>query len=398
MVSAADHLDWLKLALTPGIGPANFYQLIQVFGSPNKVLGASETALRQIPRFKNDTLQSLLKSQNGARDDAARKELERIEAKGIRILTLEDPLYPKRLLHIPKPPPLLFYRGKIGPEDHHHFGIVGTRRCDSYGLRQARRFAAELASAGLIIVSGLALGIDAAAHRGAISSGGKTWAFLPGGFDQMYPPENLDLAEEIAESGALLTERTLDAPPLKNSFPARNRLVSGVSAGVLIVQAPPKSGALITATQAMEQSRDVFALPGRIDDPGSVGPHHLIRDGAKLASSPADVLKELNLCLDGIPPLSFADNPERVEEQRCAPTVGKTGNSPKSESAPRIASGLTDPIDRKIVLRLQHGPVHIDRISADIDVEVKTVSEKLLLLEMRGLIKRLPGMSFDLAS
>ncbi len=398
MEATTDRLDWLKLALTPGVGPANFYLLIQVFETPDKVLGATEESIRQIPRMKNEVLRAVLKTQTGACDDDAKREMDRILAGGIQILTIHDSLYPTRLLHIPKPPPLLFYRGNIGEEDHHHFGIVGTRRCDSYGLRQTRLFAGDLAKKGLVIVSGLALGIDTAAHRGALSVGGKTWAFLPGGFANVYPPDNLSLAEEIAETGAVLTERPLDAKPLRNSFPARNRLVSGVSVGILVVQAPPKSGALITATQALEQSRDVFALPGRVDEPASMGPHRLIQDGAKLAISPEEVLSELNLQLEGmsVPTMPILGTPQTSGSHiDMAETASKeTGRESFSETATK----LSDPIDKKIFLRLEHGPVHIDRISADLDVPVRTVSERLLLLEMQGLIKRLPGMSFDLAS
>ncbi|MCA9409952.1 MAG: DNA-processing protein DprA [Candidatus Omnitrophica bacterium] len=399
MRSAHDVLDWLKIALTPGVGPANFFQLIQAFGTPDKILGASEREIQSVPRLKPDVIRDLIQTQEGGRDAEAKKEADRIEKLGISILTLKDSLYPKRLAHIPTPPPLLFYRGRIEEQDNHHFAIVGTRRCDSYGLRQTRTFAAELASAGLIVVSGLALGIDTAAHRGALTAEGKTWAFLPGGFGKIYPPENLSLAEEIAETGALISERPLDAQPLRTSFPARNRLVSGVSAGVLVVQAPAKSGALITARLAMEQGRDVFALPGRIDEPSSRGPHRLIQDGAKLALSSEEILNELNLELDGVPAIVRRPRTQRPGLTRDSSQTKRKRESstPETRGVRELAKSLSDPIDQRIVLRLEHGPVHIDRLSGDLDVPVKTVSERLLLLEMEGHVKRLPGMSFDLS-
>lgn len=395
MHAPADLIDWLKIALTPGVGPANFHQLIEAFGTPDAVLGASEGDFDRIPKLKRKLLREILNTQKGLRDEAAKKEIDLIESRGIGVLTIQSPDYPSRLREIASPPQLLFFRGSFRSAESHPFAIVGTRRCDSYGLRMTRKIAGELASAGLPIVSGLALGIDTAAHRGALAVGGETWAFLPGGFAHLYPPENLSLAEEIAEKGMVLTERTMNSQPTRSSFPARNRLVSGVSVGVLVVQAPIKSGALITARLAMEQNRDVFALPGRVDEPSSLGPHRLIQDGAKLVNSTEDILDELDLAVDWKPetasqiPLNDAA-PVRTRKQAATKTAAAPTPSKPARPDP------VDPIDRKIVLRLEPGPAHIDRISGDLDIPVKTVSERLLLLEMQGIVRRLPGMAFEL--
>lgn len=395
MHAPADLIDWLKLALTPGVGPSSFHQLIAAFASPGAVLGAAESDFERIPKLKRELLREILNTQRGARDEAAKREIDEIESRGIGVLTVNSPEYPSRLREIAAPPQFLFYRGAFRSAEPHPIAIVGTRRCDSYGLRMTRKIAGELASAGLPIVSGLALGVDSAAHQGALAVGGETWAFLPGGFGCIYPPENLSLADEIAEKGIVLTERTLSAQPIRASFPARNRLVSGVSVGVLVVQAPLKSGALITARLAMEQNREVFALPGRVDEPSSLGPHRLIQDGAKLINSTEDILIELNMLVNGTPVSAQKALPKPPPTVRSGSPPTARGPIPSAPYKPDRPEP-TDPIDRKIVLRLEPGPAHIDRISGDLDIPVKTLSERLLLLEMQGIVRRLPGMAFEL--
>jgi len=401
MRSTASNLPWLKIALTPGIGPTSFRNLIERFGSPEEVLGKSEEELLRAGNLKPTAARSLLVTADGRRDDEALREMETLERKGIRLLDCRDPLFPQNLAEIPNPPALLFVRGTLEREDANALGIVGTRRCDSYGLRTTREIVVQMTASRLTVVSGLALGIDTAAHQAALSSGGRTWAFLASGFGTIYPPENESLSNQIAESGALLTEFTYHEKALPRNFPSRNRLLSGAALGVLVVQAPCKSGALITARFAVEQNREVFAVPGRVDNPSSEGPHRLIQDGAKLVHNAADILEELKPRLlprseekkDISPDRTGRDpapsEPAAREEESPAPRPRGRRLSPES-------LGKLEPDDRRIVLRLEPGPVHIDRIAADLELPVRRVGERLLILEMNGLVRRLPGMSFDL--
>ena len=402
MANSIDKIGWLKIALTPGIGPGLFYNLIDRFGDPEGILGRSEAELRTIDRLKTGTIRSLLQTSEGKRDEEANRELEAMEEKGVRAVTIGDPDFPRNLLEIPTPPPLLFVRGSIEPEDSNAIAIVGTRRCDSYGLKMTRMIAADLVAHGIAILSGLALGIDGAAHQAALNSGGRTWGFLASGLGQMYPPENAGLAEEIAERGAVITEFTMKEKALRGHFPSRNRLISGASLGVLVVQAPKKSGALITARYAMEQNREVFALPGRVDERTSEGPHQLIQDGAKLVHDVGDILEEIGsrtafyrrAACDGVP---VAENkPARSAKASKARFEKAEPRKTESASPGRRFEDL-EPDDRRIALRLEAGPVHVDRLAADLDLPVRKVSERLLHLEMKGVVLRLPGMSFDLA-
>lgn len=402
-------ISWLKLALTPGVGPGNLRELCDRFGSPDKVFEQSEKELAEIPKLKVSTRRAILKTAEGMRNDAAQRELDQLSTQGVRLVSYLDPEFPANLSRIPAPPALLFVKGALFPEDENAIGVVGTRRCDSYGLKMTRQFSGELASRGVLIVSGLAYGVDAAAHEAALNAGGRTWAFMASGFGQIYPPEHRGLADRIVEQGAVLSEFTLDEKPLRNHFPSRNRLISGSSLGVLIVQAPAKSGALITARYAMEQNREVFALPGRVDEPPSDGPNRLIQDGAKLVRNAEDILEELESRLT-LKPQSAKKTPTTLrnsdrKEQKPSPHP-QNPPRPRTESNPRIPPTPAknrnylkelEGDDRRIVLRLEHGPVHIDRLAADLDLPVRKISERMLFLEMKGIIHRLPGMSFDLA-
>jgi DNA processing protein len=265
-----------------------------------------------------------------------------------------------------------------------------------------RKIAGDLVAHGFVILSGLALGIDGAAHQAALNSGGRTWGFLASGFGQMYPPENEGLAEEIVERGAVVSEFTMNEKALRSHFPSRNRLISGASLGVLVVQAPKKSGALITARYAMEQNREVFALPGRVDERASEGPHQLIQDGAKLVHDVEDILEEIGSRV--VPHPKTTCEGALVTERKTARSA-KAPNTRLEKAQPRKTESASpgkrfedlEPDDRRIALRLEAGPVHVDRLAADLDLPVRKVSERLLHLEMKGVVLRLPGMSFDLA-
>jgi DNA processing protein len=391
--------DWLRIALTPGIGPALFHSLISKFGSPTSVLGKSETELQSVPKIPPATIKALQATTEGKREAEVQREMEAMEKRGVSLLTVDDPGFPPQLKEIPTPPVLLFLRGSLVPEDKMAVAVVGTRRCDSYGLKMAREIAGDLAGKGVTIVSGLAHGIDAAAHKGALAAGGRTLAFLPCGFETIYPPEHHELAEEVVQHGALITEFTMKVQPIPRCFPPRNRLVSGISLGVLVVQAPAKSGAMITARLAMEQNREVFALPGRVNEIGSEGPHRLILDGAKLVRNAGDVLDELKGHYGANLPTKRPSARQPAQVQVITPeSAGPQKVATQSAASKKtIAAHVEDPLDKRIVLRLEGGSVHIDRLAGDLDVPVRKISERLLLLEMRGIVRRNPGMSFDLA-
>ncbi|MCG3198761.1 MAG: DNA-protecting protein DprA [Candidatus Omnitrophica bacterium] len=392
--------DWLRLVLTPGVGPSTLNALITAFGSPDQVLGKSEAELSRIPKISPKAVKGLLLTGQGKRESEVEAELALLDGKAARILLSSDPDFPPLLREIPVPPRLLFARGRLPDPQGPVIAVVGTRRCDSYGLKMTREIVTALAGKGIVTASGLALGIDGAAHRAALAVGGQSWAFLPCGFGSMYPCEHAELAEEIAGTGGLFTEFHSKIQPHPRCFPVRNRLVSGCARGVLVVQAPMGSGALITARHAMEQNRDVYAVPGRANEPPSEGPHRLIQDGAKLVCSAEDILSELRAFVPARPASRHNQPPKRVEPVK----TGSETSARHPEEAlqpPAISSpGMRlpdDPIDRRIVLRLEAGRTHIDRLAGDLDLPVRKVSERLLLLEMQGLVRRLPGMSFDLA-
>lgn len=279
----------LALNRTPGVGPRIGAALLERFGSALGVYAANDEE-----RLAVDGVGSRLLPKLRAFDPAAiEQELERCTALGIQIVPQGHPAYPNRLKQIHDPPPLLFMRGEFDEVDEYAVAIVGTRRPSRYGTRQAERLASALARCGVTVISGLARGIDAAAHEAALSVGGRTVAVMAGGLGEVYPPEHEMLAREIMGSGAMISEWSSDAQPRRSFFPRRNRIISGIALGVVVVEATRRSGALITARHAVEQDREVFAVPGEADSKLSVGCHQLLRDGAKLVASVDDILEEL---------------------------------------------------------------------------------------------------------
>lgn len=346
--------SWLQLTLTPGLGAAAIRGLLAQFGLPENILAAPRA---QLERVAGPAAAALLR--NDATAAAVQKALRWAEAPGHAVVTLADAAYPKLLLEIADPPSLLYAIGRLELLAQPALAIVGSRNATAQGMRNAEQFAAAFSAAGLTIVSGLAMGIDAAAHAGGLAGEGSTIAVLGTGVDVTYPRQNAALAARIAESGLLLSELALGSAGAAHHFPRRNRLISGLSQGCLVVEAALASGSLITARAAAEQGREVFAIPGSIHSPLSKGCHALIKQGAKLVESAEDVLAELS---------GF----------RRAATASARAAAPSREDDPLLAHMGFDPVD-------------VDSICARSGLPVERVCADLLRLELGGRVAALPG-------
>ncbi|MEZ6065797.1 MAG: DNA-processing protein DprA [Planctomycetaceae bacterium] len=356
-------LDAIRLNSVAGVGPRLQMLLLERFGSPAAVLSASGTDLLEVPGVGAKLSVEITKARNS---DVAETELRRCEELGITPLLQDDDRYPGPLREICDPPQVLYSRGELQPCDSLAIAIVGTRRCTHYGRQQAERFAAALARAGFTIVSGLARGIDGAAHRAALGAGGRTLAVFGTGLGSIYPPEHRVLADEVARHGALLSEAPVDRGPTRGVFPQRNRIIAGLCRGVIIVEAGRQSGSLHTARHALEQGREVFAIPGQIDNPECHGCLDLIRDGVTLARSVDDVLEELG-------PLP---SPVQVDADNVVLT-------------PREL--VLNEQERAVLGAIETQPQPVDLILSRVELETSRVLATLTALEMRRLVKRLPG-------
>ncbi len=360
---AASLIEALRLNLIPGIGPRLTQLLLGRFGSPAAILSASIAELQQVPGIGSKLAMSIVA--HGSREEAL-QEWNRCQAAGIRLLRHGEGSYSPALDRIPDPPSLLYCQGELRPSDELAVAIVGSRRCTPYGVQQAERIAAGLAHAGVTVVSGLARGIDASAHRGTLRAGGRTIAVCATGLGSIYPPEHAELAKEIAQQGALLTESPMLQAPVPGLFPQRNRIISGLSLGVIVIEAGRKSGALHTARHAMEQNRDLFVVPGRVDSEASQGCLDLIRDGATLIRNVDDVLESLG-------PLT---TPVRTAPQ-------ETVHQPRELQ-------LSDQ-ERTVLNAITVEPLSIDQVLRAFEMESSRVLATLTVLEMKKLIRRLPG-------
>lgn len=351
---------WLHV---PSIGPARFRVLERAFGTMADAWKAPVGALRAAG-FDSRLAEHIVQAR--AKIDPA-QELGRVAAAGARAITWHEDEYPRLLKEISDPPPVLFVKGALLPEDERAVTVVGTRRTTAYGREACDHLVRGLAKAGCTIISGLARGIDAVAHRAALESKGRTLAVLGSGIDVIYPAEHQALAEQIIANGALISELPLGRRPEASNFPRRNRILSGMAQACLVVEAPEDSGALITVSHALEQGRDVFAVPGSVFSPASRGTNKLIQDGAKLILDCDDVLQELNL---------FA-----------------WAGAPAVTAAPRQAARLDD--DESRLLRfIGHEPVHIDDVVRRTSLPVTTVSSTLALMELKGIVKQVGGMHY----
>jgi DNA processing protein len=370
---------WLRLAAS-GIGGERQRRLLAAFGLPAAIFDAGRASLAGV--VGAEAADALLAAPAQDAIDAA---LDWAADAGNRILTLADEDYPRSLLAIADPPPLLYVKGEVALLQRPALAIVGARSASAQGEANAEAFARALSAQGLTIVSGLALGIDAAAHRGALADGeGSTVAVIGTGADRIYPARNADLARAIAARGAILSEFPLGTPPLRPNFPRRNRLIAGLGGGVLVAEAALGSGSLITARLAAESGREVFAIPGSIHSPLSRGCHRLIREGAKLVETAEDVLEELRAPL-GWPPAGPARSGLRP---------------PRATPADRRADASEDaaPVDEataKLLAALGHDPVDIDTLAQRSGLTVDALYAILLPLELGGLVARLPGGRFQ---
>jgi DNA processing protein len=366
--------DLLALQLTPGLGPRLTTALLERFGSARRVLSATATELCTVPQIGERLADKLVRAMAGVNVAA---ELELLERHQSRLLVLGTPDYPCALASLEDAPHLLYVRGTVRLQDANAVAIVGSRHCTNYGRRVAARLAAGLVRAGVTIISGLARGIDGMAQEAALKAGGRTIAVLAGGLSRIYPPEHADLAKAIEASGALLSEASMDQDPQAGMFPARNRIISGLSRAVVIVEAGERSGALITASHAAEQGRTVFAVPGAIDNPASAGANALIRDGAILARGPDDILEEL---------LGVSALASRSRTAGPAPSAAPQAAAPPPD---------LDPTQRRIWDFLAAEPRTLDDMAQQLALAVPLLSTTLMLLEMRKLVRRLPGNRYE---
>jgi DNA processing protein len=363
-------VPWFNLKGVSGIGNLLFRRLLDRFSSPRLVFEATREELLAVDGITPRLAAAIISRRRVPHQIEA--ELEAVFNSGCRVLTGNDAEYPRLLFQIPDPPPCLYIRGRLEPSMD-AIAVVGSRNATGYGKAVARRLSADLANCHLTVVSGLALGIDTCAHQGALQAGGKTVAVLGTGLNRIYPAENRKLCAAIAENGAVVSEFSLDAGPDARHFPVRNRIISGMALGTLVVEATLKSGSLITARLAAEQNREVFAIPGSIDSFKSTGTHALIKQGAKLVENVQDILEEL-------PPGGY----------RLPAGAG-------DRLAPRIpVPQALSPLDRKIVAALDFYPVHIDTLVRKLALDPGELAAALLQLELKGVVSQAPGSLFSL--
>lgn len=365
----SDVRDWIALNLIPGVGPRSFLKLLSKFRSPDKILSAKERELAEVLEQNRELAQRIVNYRDVVDIE---KEMELVEQHGVTIITLDDERYPLRLAEIYEPPILLYVRTTLLDRDKNSVAIVGTRRASTYGQEVAERLAGELAQRGITVVSGMAEGIDSAAHRGALKARGRTIAVLGCGVDVVYPAVNKQLMEEIMSNGCLISEFPMGCPARAGNFPRRNRIMSGLTLGTVVVEGDSRSGALITARCAAEQGREIFAVPGNVNWHRTNGPHALIKDGAKLTETANDIIEEIEKHLE-IEPETEAAEP--------------------MQSPTRAGISLSD-LEKVVFDSLSEEPVHIDGIADRCAVSAADTMSALTMLELKGLARQLPGKVF----
>jgi DNA processing protein len=365
-VHIEERLPWFHLKSVPGIGNHLFKRLIDRFGSPERTLQAAEEDLLTIEGMQR-TLIGRIKTHRVP--PSVRRDMRRAAQMGVRIVTMTDPDYPALLRQIPDPPPFLYLRGALPPQSK-TIAVVGSRSATRYGLSTAARLSAELAARGITVVSGMALGIDTAAHEGALQLGGRTVAVLGNGLETVYPSENRRLLQSIIREGAVLSEFPMTARPEPHHFPIRNRVISGMSYGTVVVEASRKSGSLITARLAAEQNREVFAVPGSVQSFKSTGTHRLIKQGAKLVENAQDILEEISA--------AFFENTRPMDHR-----------PPTAPTPPAFT-----PEEARVFDILEPYPVHVDDLGRKLSLSPGRLASILLHLELNGFVQQYPGNFF----
>ena len=359
---------WFALKSVPGIGNHLFKRLIERFKSPRMVFEASQSGLLEVEGMSPRLVSAIKKYRM---PDRIKQELDLVVQKNLKIVTMSNPEYPPLLREIPDPPPYLYVRGNLG-NSRGNIAVVGSRNATGYGISTTRRLCSDLAFRGLTVVSGMARGIDTAAHKGALTANGKTIAVLGSGLENIYPSENLELSRQIAENGAVISEFPMSAEPEAHHFPLRNRIISGISLGTVIVEASKRSGSLITARLAAEQGRDVFAVPGSIQSFKSTGTHSLIKQGAKLVEHAQDIIEELSQAI----------------------SLGAPENDEDGSPGADIPAPLS-PEEQTVLNALTPYPSHIDELMHKVDMEPGKLSSILLRLELKGKAEQFPGKLFS---
>ncbi len=358
---------WLTLERIPRVGPLTIAKLIDAFGSPEAALTADRREIRRRCGLNERLCDEIAGFQQPVEE--INKDIKALERIGARVITRWDDRYPHILREIYDPPALLFVRGELDPDNHRAVAIVGTRNPTRYGIDMARSITRDLVRAGVTIVSGLARGIDTACHRAALDEGGRTVGVLGCGVDKSYPRENKELTDEIARTGAVITEFRPGVPPLATNFYRRNRIVSGLTRGVVVVEAGRKSGSLITAAHALDQNREVFAVPGNVMNLRTKGPHQLLKEGAGLVESGEDIVEAL-----------FSTEHPAVQQ-------------PQLFTRSAAAHELSEPEER-VLEAIDPDPIHIDIICESTGMDVAELAGILLDLELKGLIRQNPGKMF----
>ena len=366
--------EWLELRAVKGLGPRLYTRLLHTFGSPSAIRAASRNDLKAVGEISSSLVHALHQPLPPEVQQQIHQELTAIHAGRFSLVLLTDSNYPPRLKTIPDPPPILAYTGQLLPQDHLALAIVGARKASAPGRAFTQKLSGDLATLGFTIVSGLARGTDGVAHEGAIAASGRTLAVLGCGIDHMYPPEHRSLRKKIEEQGAVLSEFPMGTPPHAYHFPQRNRVISGMALGVIVTEATLKSGSLITARLALEQNREIFAVPGYVQQPLSRGPHLLIKQGAKLVEDVTDILEEIFPILD-------PDFQEQLKKQQ----LTNQSHSPYSELGPE---------EQQILQLFPLDPVSLDELISQGSYSASEVMSILLSLEIKGLIKQIPGLQY----
>ncbi len=355
----------IALNMVAGMGPVRLRNLLEVFETPERILAAKRSELRTVDGIGNEVAEQIANWENTVDLPA---ELERVRDFGADVITAQSPVYPRQLREIHAPPIVLYVWGELTERDQHAIAVIGSRRTSHYGAECAKKLSYQLAYSGLTVISGLARGIDTAAHQGALAAKGRTIAVIGSGLTKLYPPENAALADKIRSgNGAVISEFSMAIEPDRQTFPMRNRIISGWSHGILVVEAGLNSGALITASQAIEQGRSVYAVPGHINAPTAHGSNRLIQQGAKLVMDAGDILDDLQILLP--------------EKQKLPETVARP--LPELSADERLVYDAIRPTETPI-----------DQIAASSELPAATVSSVLLRLELKRLVKQLPGKYF----